>query len=132
MSSRTGADGQFRFADVWQPTVAVTATTKDGRIAILPAVVRGTEDLTLPALEAGAILSLEMVGRPSARVALFDGDVRFEDFTLRDGKPQEIVLPARPVRVKLYGQDLEDVREISIEPGGSTEMRFEVTAPGTS
>ena len=119
-----GKDGRFRFDDVRHATVTVSATTKDDRIAIQPNVERGTEDLHLPAVEPGARVTVTMTGHETMRLALFDGDARFRDNTVRDGKPASFVVPARPIRVRLYGNGFEQELETELSAGAEEKLIF--------
>jgi len=124
VSMGIGEHGRFRFDGVRGETVTVTASTKDGRIAIVPDVDRGTRDLVLPPVESGAHVTVTMHGRETMRVALFDGDVRFSDNTVREGKPASFVVPARPVRVRIYGDGFEEEVEAELSVGAKQELLF--------
>lgn len=56
-------------------------------------------------LQPGGTLALELDGTGEARCAIFVGDARAQDFTLRSGATTTVLLPVGEVRVRLYDGD---------------------------
>ena len=105
----------------------MTATTADAGFTTLPGVRPGTEGLRLPPLSPGARLHVTMTGHPRLRLAIFQGDVRVHDFTVRDGKREGVVVPAGEVSVLLYdAQAFERRRELTLTAGQAHELTFEL------
>ena len=102
----------------------LTATTKDGRIATIPRVDVGSVDLRVPVVNEGGRLVVAMTGRPTARLAVFQDEVRLHDFTVRDGKLAQLVVPAGLVSIELYGKNLSEKRRMELAPGGTVELTF--------
>lgn len=121
-SMPTNDDGCFEFADLRDGTYLVTATTTEGQVAVLADVPTGSRATALPALSPGATLWVELCGRPSARLAVFLGDLRVHDFTLRENKPVPVVVPPGEISVLLYDGDLENERLIALGAGDSQEL----------
>ncbi len=123
-STGTSASGRFRFVDVSEQPYVLTATTKDGRIATIPRVDVGSVDLRVLVVDQGCKLVVAMTGRPTARLAVFQDEVRVHDFTVRDGKIAQLVVPAGLVSIELYGTDLSEKRRMELAPGGTAELAF--------
>lgn len=94
-------NGAFEIRGCPSATLVVCATTADGRLAIRSGVQAGATRLELIVEPAAAIVVHSDQAR-DVRCALFQGGVRFEDFTLRVGQPARVVVPEGTVRVQLY------------------------------
>ena len=123
-SMGTSDDGRFVFEELDSGTYVVTATTSDAQIAVLGDVHAEGSGVSLPALSAGSTLWVELRGRPSARLAIFQGELRIHDFTLREDKRIPVVVPPGELSVLLYGRDLEDERRITLGAGEAEELAF--------
>lgn len=123
-SMGTNSDGRFAFEDVPQWPRIVHVTTEDGRVAIAP-IARGAESRFV--LQPGAMLALELSGRANARCAVFSGELRIEDFTLREGKPASVVVPIGDTRVHVYdGLRVLSERAVHLAAGETSSVRFAV------
>jgi len=123
-SMGTKDDGRFEFADLQSGTYVVTATTAEAQVAVLGDVSAGSSSVPLPALSPGATLQVELRGRPSARLAVFLGELRVHDFTLRENKPVPVVVPPGELSVLLYDKDLEDERRVALGRGDTEALTF--------
>lgn len=117
ISVGTSENGEFRLRDGPWPNVVVYATTADDQCAIRSGVPQDVTNIELVVQPAAAIVLRSDQPR-DVRCALFQGDVRFEDFTLRAGKPARVVVPEGAIRVQLYESgDTLAVRELRIVRG---------------
>lgn len=127
-STWTDPEGRFdleAFAE--RSELAVHASTTDGRVAVQRVPARG-EPLRL-VLQPGATLTVDLAATEDARCAIFRGDVRLEDFTLRAGESSRVVVPPGPIRVRLYqGDRIRVERETVVAQGETPSMRFELGA----
>ncbi len=122
----TSEDGTFVFQEIPPVECVLVAGTEDGRVAIerrvLPA--HGPFELRL---QPGSTMTLAMDGRPSARCAVWHGDVRVEDFTIRAGEPNSVVVPSGGIRIQIYDGD-ETLAESTVDlaAGERNDLRFEL------
>ena len=110
--SNDPSDGRFEIHLDGDDSVLL-ASTEDGRVAV-ETIPEPGEDARL-VVEPGARLKIDMIGRDeNCRCAVFQGELRIEDFTLRPGKTSSLVVPGGSVRVLLYARG-EDLAEHSVE-----------------
>lgn len=129
--SRTSdSQGSFRLGPLPEGRFNLTATTEDGRIALLEGLeLEGDESLAglELALEQGATLELSFEGgaADSYRCALFHGGTRVDDFTLRRGESATVVVPAGRVPAQLYtGKQVWAVGEVQLGAGQRGALVF--------
>ncbi|MCC7171365.1 MAG: hypothetical protein IT459_13035 [Planctomycetes bacterium] len=125
VSTGTRDDGTFELTDaVWTKSV-VYATTEDDCFAIATGVEPGATGIELVVSQGGAIV-VHANQPQDVRCALFQGATRFEDFTLRVGKPARVVVPPGKVRVRLYTPTATIAeRELHVE--GSTAQDVDLS-----
>jgi hypothetical protein len=122
-SVTTDQDGGFALADVPFDEFVLHASTEDGRVAIRTGIRCGMAvDLVVAP---GASMTLRLAGRDTIRCALFQGEVRFEDFTLRSGHDARVVVPPGEIRLELYDHASTALeRTVRMETGGHEEIAF--------
>jgi hypothetical protein len=128
VSSWSGQDGQFDLQSFGGEQYVVHASTPEGLVAIR-AVQAGSSDVRL-VLQPGAKVKVDYVGAENVRCALFQGEDRFEDFTLRGDRDwSQVVVPAGDVRVRIYtGDTVHAEREISVALGAEQTVEFDLGA----
>jgi hypothetical protein len=128
VSSWSDEQGQFSLQSDWSDHYVVHASTPEGLVAIQP-VDAGSSGLRL-VLQAGAKLKVDYAGAENVRCALFQGDDRFEDFTLRGPQDwQQVVVPVGEVRVRIYtGDTVHAERAISAARGADQTVEFKLGA----
>jgi integral membrane sensor domain MASE1 len=96
---------------------------------------RGTQAFEEPrdvrlVLQPGAKLKVDYAGAGNVRCALFQGQDRFEDFTLRGDRDwSQVVVPEGEVRVRIYtGDNVHGEREISVARGSEQTVEFKLGA----
>lgn len=125
MSMGTGHGG-FDFGDLRHDEYALSTWTEDGRWGLMPHVLPGTEGIVLAADQSGAFLEVTMTGRPTARLAILHEGVPFNDRTLREGKTQRFVVPAKGASYRLYGKELDRRGALDLDAGSSDTLRFDL------
>ena len=127
-STRSDAsDGRFEIEGFENASV-LHASTEDGRVAV--ASIPGSGDEVRLVVEPGAELKIDMVGRDeNCRCAIFNGEQRIEDFTLRPGQMETLVVPGGSVRVLLYagGDELAE-HSVELTVGDSHALTIDLTA----
>jgi hypothetical protein len=124
MSTWTDKQGRFSFSELHWPEFALHASTEDGRIAVAPA--HPGEHVEL-VLAPGGTLEIDLDGMEKTRCAVFSGDLRVEDFTLKSYSTVRVVVPAGDVRVELYSGDTTyEERTVRVARGETAKARFEV------
>jgi hypothetical protein len=126
ISQGTDETGRFELANIGWTDFALTASTKDGQFAVLVGVgcdAHGIELTVRPA----ATLSLRVEGVGSTRCAVFQGGIRFEDFTVHAGEPVQLVVPAGELVVRLYDADtIHAERTTQVAVGDSRSLEFSI------
>lgn len=100
-SNSTTTTGNFALPAPKLGSATLTATTEDGQIAWKTITAGDEGPFALIAKQPGAFLELELRGGEDARVAVFQGDVRLHDLTLRPHKAQTLVVPVGRVEFGL-------------------------------
>ena len=121
-STSTGADGRFDLTQVPFADLVLHASTEGGQIAVARSHpgARGVELVLRP----GATLVVELAGPEKARLAVFAGDLRIEDFTLKPGEDSTVVVPAGDVRLRVYqGDRVLEEREVNASAGSRVKIR---------
>ncbi len=119
----TDATGRFELELPSSSSVVLHAQTQDGRVAV-QAVPAGAREFTL-VVRPGAVLVLDLSGREHARCAVFQGDLRLEDFTLRESKPARVTVPGGDVRVRLYeGERVFTESSLTLAAGETRPLAF--------
>jgi hypothetical protein len=128
VSSWSGQDGQFDLQSFGGEQYVVHASTPEGLVAIRP-VQAGSSDVRL-VLQPGAKVKVEYAGADNVRCALFQGEDRFEDFTLRGGQDwSQVVVPVGAIRVRIYSGDTVHVeREMTVTRDEERSVKFDLSA----
>lgn len=122
VSTGTLEDGSFELTDGVERECVVYATTDEQFCAMVGGVQPGASGLELIVGQGGAIIVHSNQSK-DVRCALFQGSTRFEDFTLRTGKPARVVVPCGTIRVQLYTPtDTVAEREVQIESGPAHDI----------
>lgn len=125
VSGSTDDLGRFALPQIHWPVGAVHASTEDGQVAV-SALEDPSRELALQ-LRPGSKLSIDLRSNDSVRCAIFDGELRIEDFTLRAGETADVVVPAGSVRVQLYdGDRTYEERTVEIAVGDRRALTFEL------
>ncbi len=101
VSSTTDDAGRFSLESHADSGLVAHASTEDNRVAF-QSVHAGANDVRL-VLAPGALVTIDFTGPSAIRCAVFQGDTRMEDFTVRPNQPARVVVPSGPVLVRLYG-----------------------------
>ena len=125
MSSGTAPDGRFQFFDLRAKLYSITVTTKNARIAVLPNIEVSSAPLRISVVDEGSRLTLAAIGKPGTRFAVSQGDINLFNFTNRDGKEVDLVVPLGEVEVRLYGKEFNELRTIHSLPNQKTRIYFE-------
>ncbi len=101
-SSTTNDAGRFDLESPQRGPFAIHASTEDGRIAISPA--RGGDEGVRLVLAPGGTVTIDFTSEQKMRCAVFHGDLRIEDFTLRaKADRRSVVVPTGDIHVQVYG-----------------------------
>jgi len=124
VSTSTGRDGRFEL-EAPGGVAVLHASTTDGRVAVAEDVAGGDDRRLVVA--AGAALDVTMTGRDRCRCAVFQGEVRVEDFTIRGAEESRVVVPAGATRVRLYaGDEVLAERTLELAVGDVSAVAVEV------
>jgi len=126
-SSTTSPDGHFQFFELRATSYSVTVTTKEGRIAVLPEVEVAPKPLQIPVVNQGSKLLLSVSGKSSMRWAISQGETWLFNFSAKEGKEAEVVVPEGEIGIRLYGGDYFEDRTIMSTPGQRTSVEYEYT-----
>jgi hypothetical protein len=123
-TTTTEADGRFALPAVHSPDFALHASTEDGRVAIASS--HPGEGAVELVLRRGAVFVIQLEGREKARCAVFADGVRIEDFTLRAGAREKVVVPPGELRVRIYEADtVLQERHFTATAGRTEEIRMQ-------
>lgn len=125
--SNNASTGRFEI-EAFPNSSVIHASTPDGRVAVTP-IPNSGDELRL-VVETGAKVRIEMVGRvENCRCAVFRGEQRIEDFTLRADQSARVIVPVGSVRVELYadGKTLAE-RSIEIARGERHDLTFDLSS----
>jgi hypothetical protein len=121
----TAADGRFEFA-LPRDVDAVLHGSAAGSLVGVLIELDGGAPLTL-ALTPGAALDITLLGRERCRCAVFQGDARIEDFTLRSDRTSSVTVPVGDVRLVVYdGGETLDESMYTLERGDSESLALEI------
>lgn len=125
------SDGTFSLGPLPEGTFSLRAATGDGQVAVLSGLAlskgQGIANLEV-LLEPGATLLLSYEGSAeSYRCALFHDGERVDDFTLRKGVQESVVVPAGRIPMQLYqGERVFAASEADLAAGSITPIVFRV------
>lgn len=72
-------------------------------------------------------VTLRLQGLEKTRCAVFQDHLRIEDFTLRAGRPERLVVPAGEILFRLYDDDtVRAERTIRVEIGDRKDLGFDL------
>lgn len=124
-SSWSNDSGEFEVPSGSWPEAVIHANTEDGQVAV-QRVKRGESDLRLQ-LRPGSTLSIDLAAPQAVRCAVFAGELRIEDFTLRPGETAQVVVPSGAVRVQPYeGDRIHEERTLELATGDARSLRFDL------
>ena len=122
VSTDTDAEGRFELSGIASDPFVLHASTNDDQVAVAPDVQDGASGVQLVVAPAAAV-TLRLDGDSTSRCAVFQRDVRVEDFTLRPGVPYRVVLPAGDLRIQLYeGKEIRGQRDVRLGVGEHAEI----------
>lgn len=126
--------GRFSMDPPASEAVVVHASTEDGRVAIRR--VRGGEETRL-VLAPGGTIAIDFTSEQDMRCAVFQGELRIEDFTLRArSDSRKVVVPAGDVHLRVYGggkspsggPGYTNDQRVTIAEGDTQSVKFTVGA----
>ena len=118
-------DGSFHFEGIDWPESVLHVSTEDGRVGIVPFVRTGTTGIQVR-VRPGASVSIELRGEQALRCAVFQSDMRLEDFTLRPGSAARVVVPPGETRIQVYsGDSIRSEQTIRLAVGEQAAIAME-------
>ncbi len=126
-SNTVGTDDTGLFELPWYSgsDFVLHASTSEGQVAVQPGR-SSARDLEL-VLRPGMTLAIDLAGHEHARCAVFQGELRIEDFTLHAGKPANVVVAPGEVRVRLYeGDQIFEEQSLNAAEGLTKALSFKI------
>jgi len=127
-STNSNSDGTFAVPGVWPGSYALIATTRDGRIGVLPHIdvaESGTQGLEIEVQPGGRVRLRYEGSRPECFVTISAGKVWLGNASLKRLEGCEVLAPVGMVAIAYQAKDddlyLRD-REITVEAGRSTQV----------
>ncbi len=133
MSMTSDDAGRFSIESPMSDDLVVHASTEDGRVAVQS--VHGAGDVRLVVMPGGTI-TIDFTGEQNMRCAVFQGDVRLEDFTLRAKLDRtQVIVPAGDIRLQVYGGGTSphggpgytQDQHVTIAVGESKDVKFSIS-----
>lgn len=120
----TGHDGRFGLPEIHSPELVLHASTQDGRSGVTRTR-PGAREVEL-VVQPGATFVVELSGREKARLAVFADGLRIEDFTLKAGMSESIVVPPCELRLRIYdGDTVFEERHFTATAGATQTVQMQ-------
>jgi hypothetical protein len=120
----TDDEGRFELSGLPSTDLVLHASTVDDRVSVRTQVTLGERGIELVVRPAAAV-SIDLQEGEGIRCAIIRDGVRLEDFTLRPGKAQRVVVPPGEILIRIYeGDRVRSERTVRVDVGEHREVGF--------